>query len=161
MTHLSTIFALVGSLTFVQFASAASLAIESVNVECKVVNGQTHTVRVAMVYNPATLGFPVGVNHRYSFQNTGTGQISTFYYGSLHSPALTTFPLPQGSYNLTVAFSNESVMNAPALPGSVVYWNNIKVPATVSTHGRGTGCEFASIANRANQIAPAVKPKTN
>ncbi len=157
MTHLSTLFALVGSLTFVQFVSAASMSIDSVNVECKVVSGQTHTVRVVMAYPPARPSS--GYVYRYSFQNVGTGQISTFYYGLLYG--LQTFPLQVGSYNLTVTFSDSGVQNAPALPGSVVYWNNIKVPATVSTHGRGTGCEFASVANRTNQVAPAAKPKTN
>lgn len=157
MTHLSTLFALVGSLTFVQFVSAASMSIDSVNVECKVVSGQPHTVRVVMAYPPA---LPSGdFDYRYSFQNVGTGQISTFYYGLLYG--LQTFPLQAGRYNLTVTFSVSGVPNAPAHPGSVVYWNDIKVPATVSTHGRGTGCEFASVANRANLIAPAVKPKTN
>lgn len=132
------------------------MAIDSVNVECKVVSGQTHTVRVVMVYPPAPPSS--SYDYRYSFQNSGTGQISTFYYGLLNS--LQTFPLQAGSYNLAVAYSISGVPNAPAHPGSVVYWNNIKVPATVSTLGRGTGCEFASAANRANQIAPA-KPKTN
>lgn len=73
------------------------MAIDSVNVECKVVSGQTHTVRVVMVYPPAPPSS--SYDYRYSFQNSGTGQISTFYYGLLNS--LQTFPLQAGSYNLS------------------------------------------------------------
>lgn len=157
--------ALAASLTFVQFAVAQqtlSPSIQSVHVECRVANGQTHTVRVVMTSNPSVYAASAIYNYRYSFQNSGTGQVSTFYLGPMLSPTLTTFPLMAGNYNLTVALSTTGVANAPALPGhAMAVYNNIKVPATVSTHGRGTGCEFASAINRPNQIAPGLKPQAN
>lgn len=156
------LLALAGCLTFVQSVAASSPTISSLHVECKVVSAETRTVRVVMNWQ---MGLQPSMDYRFAFQNTGTGQVNTFYHDTMAGEqgvtGTFTFPLPQGSYNLAITYSNQDVPNAPALPGPAAYWNGIKVTATVSTHGRGTGCEFAGVANRANQIAPEVKPKTN
>lgn len=103
-------------------------------------------------------GINSGLDYGFEFQNAGTGQATRFQHPSMAS--LMSFPLPPGTYNLTVMYVASDGWYVVPGHGKATR-NNIKVPATVSAHGRGSGCEFASAANRANQIAPAAKPKTN
>lgn len=148
------LLALAGSLCLVQTAVAQTPNLQSVLLECRIVNSQTHTVRAVLDWASASHSFDYG----FEFQNAGTAQITRFQMSPMAS--LHSFPLPQGTYNLTVMYVGTDGWYVAPGHGKAT-WSNIQVPATVSTHGRGSGCEFASVANRANQIAPAIKPKTN
>ena len=122
----------VGCIAFANpvLAQSSLPGIQSVSVQCVLSGGvvppEFLTVQVTFVSLVNFLTF--------EFRDVVTGQTKTYTpapgYLTVH------LPVPPGTYNLTV--KQVSGTHPQAL------WNNIVVPPTVSTNGRGTGCQFVS-----------------
>lgn len=99
-----------------------------VSVQCEQPQSQIFTVRVKFDAFASGLVF--------EFRNVSTGQ-AIIYNSLINNGVDIPFPVPQGTYNLTV--KQNSGQHSQSL------WTNIVVPPTVSTPGQGTGCRFLNI----------------
>lgn len=129
------------TIAFVPSASALMLrtpVVEELNVECKIVSTQMHTIRLKMRWlGPGT--------DSYEFKFTNAQGQHLRFYESVSAMGEGTFPLPAGNYVLTVSIVGRSDPNNPVLlpgTGQSVY-RDIVVLTPVSTNGRGTGCRFS------------------
>ena len=122
----------VGCVAFAQPVLAAPLpGILSVAVQCQMGGGTPPVMLTVQVTQVALVGSTLA----YEFRNVVTGQKTIFTpVGGVYSYW---FPLPTGTYNLTV---KQLTGQAPQ-----ALWNNIVVPVAVATNGKGTGCRFSNV----------------
>jgi len=112
-----------------QSGGSALPGIQSVSVQCVMGGGSTTPQILTVQVTHVAL---VGSTLAYEFRNVATGLKTTYTpVGGVYSQW---FPVPTGTYNLTV---KQLVGQGPQ-----ALWNNIVVPVAVSTNGKGTGCRF-------------------
>ena len=105
--------------------------IQSVSVQCQMGGGAPTPQILTVLVTHVTF---VGSSLAYEFRNAATAQTTT--YTPPGGVVSQWFPVPPGTYNLTVR--QLTGQHPQAL------WNNIVVPIAVSTNGKGTGCRFLS-----------------
>lgn len=132
------------SLVFAWLVTVPALAvptpvIEKLDVTCQFRAGQMHTVSITMKW-----GIFLGTySYEFAFKNTQGQQF--LFYETVTAMGASTFPLPAGTYDLTISVVGRADPNTPTImpwAGKTLY-NNILVPLAVSTNGRGTGCRFS------------------
>lgn len=109
----------------------ATPGIASVSVQCEIIQGAPNVLDTVRI----NFDSMIHMGLEFDFRNVATGQTVSFQLIANTWPS-NPFPVPPGTYNLTVR------QNYGQHSWSV--WNNIVVPHTVSTNGKGTGCRFLS-----------------
>jgi hypothetical protein len=115
-------------------AYASTPYLNSLNLACRLVNGEAITVSAAMAPSTTSSGYL-----RFSFRNGG-GQTVMYYVPPAQlNPS---FPLPAGAYSVAIDWVTVEALTI--VPGSGRVTSNINVPPVILTGGRGTGCMFGS-----------------
>jgi hypothetical protein len=109
----------------------------SLNLACRVVNGEAITVSAAMAPPTTNSGYL-----RFSFRNGGAQTLMYYFPPAQLNPF---FPLPAGAYSLAIDWVTVGALTI--VPGSGRATSSINVPPIILTAGRGTGCMFGSVLN--------------
>lgn len=135
---LPVVLAVMGALVVTCPVVAETPNIRSVSLECKIVRGEHHTVKVQL--QPPYMFNVVVESNQFNFRNA-SGQTFSF----LANPTVIdlSFPVPAGTYKLTIDVVHHSNLDIPVSnSSSAVYNPDIVVPPTMPLAGRGTGCKF-------------------